>query len=262
MIGQRSRYSLAQLLEQQVPAVPVTLISKHGGMISLEAGAEIYGLLDAIRSLTDGQLMAVVAEVVATTADLRHRINPKARFDARMHDLTQCLMLDGYQVEGGLLLQLDPTLSDAAPVDDDLLAALRVCSLPRAAAIVMKVEDSAQAFRQSEPDYNAALVNARVALETLAGDVASEVPPSLVHGAPALDLTKWGSIIGFLRAAGLISLEEERGLAGVYALLSVGAHRPVGIGISQAQMTRLGRSFALNMAWFLLQTHLQRVRAP
>lgn len=173
-----------------------------------------------------------------------------------MHDLTQCLALDGYQVDSKRLLQTDPSITDAAPIDDDLVDALRGCQAPNRAAIIQKIEDSAQAFRTNPPDYNASLVNARIALETLAGDVALDVA---ANATPLpFDRTKWGSIISFLRMSGRITLEEEKGLVGVYALLSAGAHRPMITGISEAQMTRLGRSFALNMCWFLLQNHLGR----
>lgn len=67
---------------------------------------------------------------------------------------------------------------------------------------------------------------------------------------------KWGEVIGFLRSSGEITLEEEKGLAGVFGFLSPGAHRPV--GIPENQMARLGRSFALNMCWFLLQNRIAR----
>jgi len=162
-------------------------------------------------------------------------------------------MLDGYQVVDKRLHQSDPSIADAAPIDDDLIEALRTCGAPRSGDIVQKINDSAQAFRAAPPDYNAALVNARIALETLAGDVALDVAGG---GPVTYNPAKWGEILQFLRSSGEISVEEEQGLAGVFRLLSPGAHRPV--GIPEGQMTRLGRSFALNMCWFLLQNRLAR----
>ena len=87
----------------------------------------------------------------------------------------------------------------------------------------------------------------------LAGDVALDVAGG---GPVTYNPAKWGEILQFLRSSGEISVEEEQGLAGVFRLLSPGAHRPV--GIPEGQMTRLGRSFALNMCWFLLQNRLAR----
>ena len=259
MIGHRTRYSMAQMLEQQPSANVVTLLAKHGGYISIQRGSEMHDILNAVRALNDHQVMAVLAEAVATSGDLRHRVSPKTRFDERLHDLVQCLTLDGYQVVQKRLVQTDPSIADAAPIDDDLVDALRTCGVPSRAAILQKIEDSAQAFRTNPPDYNASLVNARVALETLAGDVAQAVAVAANATALPFDPTKWGSMVNYLRSSGRISLEEEKGLVGVYALLSAGAHRPMITGISEAQMTRLGRSFALNMCWFLLQNHLGRI---
>jgi len=258
MIGNRTRFSLAQLLEQQQQALVVALIAKHGGRISLGVGTALE-IMNALRNLDDHQVMAVCAEVIATSGDLRHRVTPKYRFDERSHDLVQCLALDGYEVVDKRLRQTDPTIAEAPPIDDDLIEALKGCGAPRRHDITQKIADSAAAFRSSPPDYNAALVNARVAMETLAADIAIDVAGGAAL--PPFDPSKWGSTISYLRTRSAITLEEERGLAGVYAFLSSGAHRPMPIGVSEAQMTRLGRSFALNVCWFLLQTHLAR-RGP
>lgn len=139
-------------------------------------------------------------------------------------------------------------------MEDDLIAALLARAAPSRDEIVRKIQDSAQAFRNAPPDYNAALTNARVALETLARDVAADLVSS---GQPApYNPAKWGEVLAFLKSRGEISLEEERGLAGVYGFVSPGAHRS--IAVSEEQMCRLGRTFALNMCWFLLHNHLAR----
>lgn len=197
--------------------------------------------------------MQVLSEVVATQGDLRTRVNPKYRFDERMRDLKQCLLLDGYIVQDERLVQTDPSIADAAPLEDDLMEALQNSGASRAQEIIAKINDSAGAFRATPPDYNASLVNARVALETLAGDVASRLQDPTTYNP-----SKWGEVLAFLRSGGEITVEEEKGLAGVFGFLSPGAHRPV--GIPEDQMTRLGRSFALNMCWFLLRNHLARIR--
>ena len=98
-------------------------------------------------------------------------------------------------------------------------------------------------------------MNARVALETLAGDIAAHVA-SLRQAPSPYNSSKWGEVLAFLRSSGEITTEEEKGLAGVFGFLSPGAHGPV--GIPEDQMTRLGRSFALNMCWFLIKNHLAR----
>lgn len=69
-------------------------------------------------------------------------------------------------------------------------------------------------------------------------------------------MNKWGDLLRFLRERDEISAEEDRGLAGVFGFVSPGAHRA--IGLSEEQMTRLGRSLALSMCWFLLQNRYAR----
>lgn len=254
MIGTRTRHSLAQFLELQETAVSVVLLSKYDVQhLSLSQGQLLFGLLNTLRGLDDRPLMLVLAEIVATRGDLRARVNPKYRFDERIHDLTQCLLLDGYIVQDTKLVQIDPSIADAVPLEDDLIVALLNSGAPRAQEIIAKIGDSAQAFRATPPDYNAALVNARVALETLAGDVAADVA-SRAPVPATYNPSKWGEVLAFLRTSGEVTPEEEKGLAGVFGFLSPGAHRPV--GIPEDQMTRLGRSFALNMCWFLLKNHL------
>ncbi|TWO71508.1 hypothetical protein FN976_11380 [Caenimonas sedimenti] len=255
MISERTRLSLAQLLEQQDEALVTTLLAKHGLAMGLSGSYFAAGLADALRQLRDARAVAIAAEVVATQGDLRHRVNPKYRFDERFGDLRQCLTLDGYQVQQDkTLLRTDPTLGEVAPIEDDLLRTLAASSAPSRDDILRKIQDSAEAFRRSPPDYNATLTNARIALETLARDVAAGLLPA---GAP--QPTRWGEYLACIRMQGGITLDEEKAIAGAYTFMSTGAHRSV--GISEEQMTRLGRSFALNLCWFLLQNHLARSRS-
>lgn len=178
--------------------------------LSLPHGQLLYGLLNTLRDLDARTLMLALAEVVATTGDLRARVNPKYRFDERLHDLTQCLLLDGYIIKSKMLVQTDPSITDAAPLEDDLIDALQKSGAPRAQEIIAKINDSAGAFRSTPPDYNASLVNARVALETLAGDVAAH-NASQQPTPPTYNPSKWGEVLVFLRSSGEITVEEEKG---------------------------------------------------
>lgn len=258
MIGQRTRYSLAQFLELQEPMTSVVLFGKYGvHNVSLPPRQLLSGLVEVVRSIDDRIVMLVLAELIATSGTLRNKVNPKYRFEERQHDLERCLLLDGYIIQEQKLIQTDPSIADAAPFEDDLIVALQKSGAPRAQEIIIKINDSASAFRATPPDYNASLVNARVALETLAADIAGDVNSKMQPPA-SYNSSKWGEVLGFLRTSGEITIEEEKGLAGVFGFLSPGAHRPV--GIPEDQMTRLGRSFALNMCWFLLKNHLVQGR--
>jgi hypothetical protein len=216
MVGFRTRISLAQFLELQDPAVCIALLTKYDVRhVSLAYAHMLQGLLNLSRDLDERTLMLILAEIATTRGDLRARVNPKYRFDERLHDLKQCLLLDGYAFEESKIVQVDPAITDAASLEDDLVAALKHSGAPRALEIIAKIADSAQAFRATPPDYNAALVNARLALETLAGDVAIDVAAQLSSPA-SYDPSKWGEVIALLRRGGEISAEEEKGLVGVF----------------------------------------------
>jgi hypothetical protein len=125
--------------------------------------------------------------------------------------------------------------------------------LPEAEEIVRLLEGSASAFRQAQPDYNACLSNARVALETLGRAIAisrrTKYPGSF-------DEVKWGQVLAYLRTSGFFAKNEEEGIAGVYGFISPGAHTPV--GLTQEEMVRLGRSLMASVSYFLIKLYNAR----
>ena len=56
-------------------------------------------------------------------------------------------------------------------------------------------------------------------------------------------------MLSYLRTSGLLTKQEEEGLAGVYSFVSPGAHTP--LGLTEEEMVRLGRSLVASMAYFL-----------
>jgi hypothetical protein len=252
MIGKRTRYSLAQFLEIYDPSIAVTLLGKYDLHASISHGSEIYDLLNSIRDENDERVLNVLGEIVRTKGHLRSKVNPKYVFDERFNDLTSCLQLDGYILEEKSIIQSDPSIGDGEPVEDDLVQALESSGLVEADKIIRKISDSSIAYRGTPPNYNACLNDIRVALETLAQSIALTLESS---SSPGYDRTKWGAVINFLRSIDYITLEEERGLVGVYGFISPGSHRP--LGVPEEQMARLGRSLALSMCWFLIKLYPQ-----
>ena len=250
MIGSRTRISLAQFIELQQREFYVALVNKHGIKISAVNRQQVSDLTGCLLSANDEILLSLVEEIARTGGDLRSRVSPKYCYDERFSDLCRCLQLDGYLLEGKNLTQTDPSISDAPSLDDDLLLELNASGLTDAEEIARKINTSSELFRTSPPNYNACLNDIRVALETLAKTIAATQQSS---ESPAYDKTKWGSVICFLKTEGFITLEEEKGLAGVYGFISPGSHRPV--GISDEKMARLGRSLALSMCWFLIKNY-------
>ena len=250
MIGSRTQYSLAQFLGLHEPDFVAVLLGKHQLDRSIGDGRLLTDILRSIQNATDDKVLSLLEEVAGASGDLRSRIDPKYRHDERFSDLSRCLQLDGYIIDDKKLRQTDPSISDAPPLEDDLIEALRGSGLSEANIIVEKINDSSESFRSSPPNYNACLNDIRVALETLARRIAITRQAS---GTPSYDQTKWGSTVSFLRQVDFITKEEEKGLAGVYGFVSPGSHRP--LGIPEEQMARLGRSLALGMCWFLVKSY-------
>lgn len=256
MLSKRSLGSLAQFLELYDTSFVLVLFSKHGLRLTVEGGALLLGVNSALLNQHESAgVAAVLEEVIRTRGDLRNRVAPRYRFDERYEDLTRCLLLDGYKVEGKTLVPLDPSIAEAPPIEDDLVLALAATDLDSECTILQKLNDSAEAFRKTRPNYNACMNDVRVALETLARQVAERYPK---EGQSPYDPAKWGSILNFLRSVEFLTLEEEQGLAGVYRFLSPGSHRP--LGLSEAEMARLGRALALSMCWFVVK-HYSGTRA-
>lgn len=250
MISSRTRYSLAQFFGLHELDFVAVLLGKHQLHSSFGKGQSLTDILRSIRNATDDIVLSLLEEVTQTSGDLRSRINPKYRHDERFSDLCRCLQLDGYIVENKKIRQTDPSISDAPPIEDDLIEALKASGLSEAETIAKKINDSSESFRSSPPNYNACLNDIRVALETLARSIAETRQGD---GTPSYEHTKWGSTVSFLRQVEFITHEEEKGLAGVYGFVSPGSHRP--LGIPEEQMARLGRSLALGMCWFLVKSY-------
>jgi len=112
------------------------------------------------------------------------------------------------------------------------------------------LENSADDFIKEPPDYNGCLSNARIALETLAKEIALKRRNNNTY---SFDESKWGQVIAFLRKSRMISEKEEEGLTGVYSFLSPGAHQYV--GLDDKEMARLGRSLAIGMCYSIIKCH-------
>lgn len=247
MFSIRTRISLAQYLELQPQEWTALLLEKHGMDGGVRYTTEVLQELATVfRNADDGLVGSLLEELARSQGDLRNRVTPRYRFDERRHDLEVCLMLDGYHLSDRQLSAIDPSIADSSPVEDDLTRELGACGLADATLVIQRLEASALALRQTTPNVNACLNDARVALETLAANVAATRSSSHPGN---YDPTKWGSVIAYFRSTGFVTAEEEKGLVGVYGFVSPGSHRP--LGLSDLEFARLGRSFVAGMCWFL-----------
>lgn len=252
MLSARTRLSLCQYLALQDSASLSVLFEKHGApMPDLDYFSNrIEGLRPVMFEMPDEKLRDILDEILQTQGDLRYRISPKYRYDERWADFVRCLELDGYRVESHQVVPVDPTIEAAPPIDDDLSAEVQRSGLSDASEILRLIEASASAFRQTPPNYNACLSNARVALETLARAIARH---RKAQHPGSFDETKWGQVLVYLRTSGFITVNEEQGIAGAYGFISPGAHTPV--GLTEEEMVRLGRSLMAAVSYLLIKRH-------
>jgi hypothetical protein len=260
-IGIRTRFSLAQYLDRQSRSCLEVLFAKYGvleawlqwrdfGSDTLQA---LAGFLQDAKQ--EEWVHALVAEVVATEPDLYYRAvnqwgDGRAAYASRWHDLVQCLTLDGYAVSDGRLVPLEPNLEGASHVEDALRAEIFRSRLPKALGIIDLLEQSANAFRQASPNYNACLSNVRCALQSLATDIAQA---QQAKNGGSFQADKWGQVMAYLRTSALVTEAEENLACAVYTFISTGAHQPV--GLSQEEMVRLGRGMAISISYFLVKLH-------
>jgi hypothetical protein len=135
------------------------------------------------------------------------------------------------------------------PSDEDLIRELRRSGLAENDAIITKLATSAEALGGQTPNLNTCLTDARIALQTLAEAVAREIPSTKAPSASG-----WGPALVHLRQAGYLNPRVEAGLAGLYALVSEGAHRPL-VGLTEVEMAALGRRMAVCACYFLIKLH-------
>ena len=89
MIGQRTRYSLAQFLELQEPMSSAVIFRKYGAQdVSLPQGQLLYGLVSTLDEFDDHALMQVLTEVAATAGNLRAKVSRSA--SSRNDSTTWC----------------------------------------------------------------------------------------------------------------------------------------------------------------------------
>lgn len=252
MLTRRSKISLAQFLRVLSTSDIAMLLAKH----ELDGGYHAAGALEEVfSSVEEERLQSMLHEILRTKNTLRSAVSPRYRFDERWEDLKLCFLLDGLKIDERYtqIVPIDPTIEGAVPVEDDLDRELKSSGLPSIDDIGRLLTASSDSFRLSPPNYNSCMSNARVALETLAREIAN-YRLRFCHG--TFDPSSWGQILAYLKKSGFITTEEEGGLSGVYKFVSPGAHTP--IDTDETEMARLGRILILSMCYFLLRRHKSR----
>ncbi len=265
-LSERSKLSLCQFLCLLPQEELLTMLMKHGSQqeelltILMEHGSQPVALAGPVRqyvlAASASEIASLFDELLRTASTVRNSIpSPKYCYDERWGDLMGCLEIDGYVQEKDeydrlipKLVPIDPTIDGQEPLEDDLTKELKASGLPTIDGILRCLENSTNAFRSTQnPDFNGSLNNSRVAMESIARDIAG-----LAINGNEYDPSKWGKILAALKKNELLTKDQEEGLAGVYRFLSPGCHRPQ--AMTEREYVRLARHLTVSMAFFLLRT--------
>lgn len=260
-LSQRSKYSLCQFLDVLNGADVAILLEKHQVVPDdtfLQYGASLMRVRDAIMSAKVDAVSGLLQEVARTQKTFRAETNPRYKFDERWDDLTKCLELDGFVLDGEekpQFVSFDPELvvPGAVAVEDELTRQIRVSELTAADDIIKLLEASAGAYRANR--MNDCLTTSRIALETLARTIALRVVGEKPESA---QITSWGRALAGLHSVGFLEKADESALATAYTQISRGAHVP--IGFTEQDWVRLSRQLALWYCYFLIKQYNGSIR--
>lgn len=202
-------------------------------------------LREVLLSLGESSRIELCSSVVGLQKTIRSLTEPRYKFDERWPRFERSTALDGYLMQGGGVIAVDPITEHLVTAEDSLSELIHQSSVSEADDIMSLIEKSAEDYLKQPPDLNGCLSNMRTALESFAKSLASKT--QLMRG-ETKDTSKWGNAISYLRSTGFISEKEESVLTSVYSLLSE-HHRP--IRMEENEMVRFGRSMALALCWFL-----------
>lgn len=241
-LSRQSLSSVAQVLGVLLGDSAGLLLYKHLGVRPENLTHGTHGYLEALEAADPDAVWQLVGELVRESAAIRAGTSPKYVFDGRWRELERWLLHDGWLIEKGELVRVAPAAEEATGVRDALIEALAASDLDLDGAIRKCIADAAQAFVREPPDYNASMTDVRVALESTARRAAAA---RASRGGAPYPNDSWGATLAYLRAASVLTIDEEQVLARVYTFVSPGAHVPV--GITQEEWARLARTFGLSV---------------
>ena len=202
-------------------------------------------LREVLLSLGEGYRVELCSSVVGFQKNIRSLTEPRYKFDEKWPRFERSAALDGYLVQGGGVIAVDPIAEHLVTSEDSLSELIHQSSVSEADDIISLIKKSAEDYLKQPPDLNGCLSNMRTALESLAKSLASKTQ---LRRGETKDTSKWGNAISYLRSTGFISEKEENVFVSVYSLLSE-HHRP--IRMEENEMVCLGRSIALSLCWLL-----------
>ena len=245
IFSHQTRGAIAQVLTTISTEGAKTFLYKHLGY------SEIYSYLPLLADSPPDALRAMLNELLVNNKLLYAAAPVKHVFNSGIEELARWALHDGWVVEDGALVRVTPAAEEATGIRDRFLQEIATSGLDDDGAIRAAVESASKHFVAQPPDFNGSTTNVRIALETVARRAAAVIEARKSGNYPDYP---WGKALQFLRASGVIELQEEEILARVYTFISPGAHIPK--GVTAEEWARLARTFGLSSAYFLLQKYV------
>lgn len=237
IVNLRTKISLSQLLDLFEYNLNNLLLEKH----SLEYYCS--NITDIKDALLEGSLESLIQEIVSTQRDLRSRVTPKYKFDERWEDFQKCLLLDGYKItESNSIISIEPTIDGMIATEDDLTLELRNSSLSKKEEIIELLLESANAFKNTSPDYNQCLSKARIALETIVRNKVEDEDGTN---------ESWGKSLNILKSKDFLTNQEEQAISSTYTYVSDGSHIP--LGFTEEEYARYGRNLLMSVCYYIIK---------
>lgn len=201
-----------------------------------------------IEQADNDKIRELIREIISTNLSLNNEdylenFNDSwGGFEQRFKDLEKCLLLDGYKIDRGELIQIEPNIEGVIAFEDELTNLLR--SLSSEEEIINCIENSANHFKHDR--WNDCLAQARVALETLVRKIASERFDE--------ERNNWTDLICVLEQRhSFLNSREKWLIKNTYGFISEACHQP----LNDEEYARFGRNLAMSMCYYLVKKYTQ-----
>lgn len=243
-VSKRTKLSLSQFLGLLNTYTYNALFEKYN-ISYVDEYEENLSIKQTILQADNKSIAFLFDEIAKTDGDLRYGVvSPKYRFDERWKELKECLLLDGFRVENGIIKSVEPIIEANIPIEDDLTKEIQSSSLDESQDIINQINLSAQDFLKSAPDYNGCLSHVRIALETLIRSIAKS------RGFQYSNENKeWGEALNFLKTDGFLTKKQEESISSIYTFVSDGSHIP--LGFTEMEYARFGRNLVTSICYFV-----------
>jgi hypothetical protein len=238
--SKRTLAALCQLLDSLSQDSAYVLLQKAGVGRPQYSGQE--SILWELERANESAVRDLLTDIAVRTRAVRADAGTKYVFEDRLEELWRCLRLDGWELVSGKLIREHPSSPDLVETRDALHDELTASTRDTDGEIRRCLEQSAIAFSNIPPDYNASSTHVRIALETTGRRIAHRIAARRKLPPPQ---DSWGRAIAFLREQDVISEHDEAALTASYTATSPGAHVPK--GLSAREWARMVR--ALDQAW-------------